>query len=79
MTKQHISFDRKQHTSIKRLLDGYQSLRPPDKRIKLSSSQCDIRQIFIHCVVVNKYASFLPGCAMLIGYILLLRIGEVGC
>ena len=73
-----ISFDRKQHTSIRRLLDGYQSLRPPDKRIKLPLSEYHIQKIFKYCVDINKYTSLLPGCAMLIGYSLLLRPGEVG-
>ena len=73
-----ISFDRKQYPSIKRLLEGYQTLRPPDKRIKLPLSEYHIQKIFMYCVDTNKYTSLLPGCAMLIGYSLLLRPGEVG-
>ena len=73
-----ISFDRKQHSSIKRLLEGYQALRPPDKRPKLPLSEYHIRQIFIFCVDTNKYLDLLPGCAVLIGYSLLLRPGEIG-
>ena len=32
----------------------------------------------MYCVDINKYTSLLPGCAMLIGYSLLLRPGEIG-
>ena len=49
-----ISLARKQHTSIRRFLDGHQSLRPPDKRIKLSSSEYHNQKMFMYCVVVNK-------------------------
>ena len=73
-----ISFDRKQHTSIRRLLEGYQSLRPPDKRIKLPLSEYHVQKIFKYCVDTKSYKSLLPGCAMLIGYSLLLRPGEIG-
>ena len=73
-----ISFDRKQHTSIRRILEGYQSLRPPDKRIKLPFSEYHVQNIFKYCVDTKSYTSLLPGCAMLIGYCLLLRPGEIG-
>ena len=73
-----ISLVRKQHTSIKRLLDGYQSLKSPDKRIKLSSSEYHVQKIFMCCVDINKYMSLLPESAMLIGYSLVLRPGEIG-
>ena len=61
-----ISFDRKQQASIRRLLDGYQTLRPPDKRIKLPLSEYHIQKIFVYCVDTNNYISLLPGCAVLI-------------
>ena len=73
-----ISFHEKQHTSIKRLLDGHQWLKPPDKPIKIPSTEHHTRQILIYCVDVIKYANLLPGCAMLIGYFFFLRPGEVG-
>ena len=73
------SFVYKQHTSVRRLLDCYQSLRPLDRRIKLSSSEHHIQKIFMHCVDVNEYISLLPECEMLIGYSLFLRPAEVRC
>ena len=71
-----MSFDQKKHTSIRRLLDGYQSLRPSDERIKLPSSEHHIQKIFMYFVDINKYTSLLPGCTMLIGYSVLLRSDE---
>ena len=71
-----ISFDRK-HTFIRGLLDGYQSLRPPDERIKLPLCEYHIWQTFIHFVDANDYANALPCCALLIAYSLLLRPEEV--
>ena len=66
-----ISFDKKQYTSIRRILDGFQSLGP------LASSEHYFHQIFIYCVGVNEHESLLPGCAMLIGHSLLLRPVEM--
>ena len=34
----------KQDASIRRLLDGYQSLRPPDKRMKLPLTEYQIQK-----------------------------------
>ena len=73
-----ISFDRKQHPSIKRLLEGFYFQRPPDKRPKLPLSEFHIRSIFLFCVNTNEYMDLLPACAVLIGYSLLLRPGEIG-
>ena len=44
-----ISFDRKQHISIRRFLDGHQCLKPPDKRIKLPLSEYHVQKIFMYC------------------------------
>ena len=57
---------------------NYQSLRLPDERIKLPSSECHIQKFFVYCVDITKYTSLLPGCAMLIGYFPLLRPTEIG-
>ena len=63
-----IFFERKQRTSARRILDAYQSLRPPDKCIKLPLSKYHLQQTFIQCIDVNECTILLPGCAMLIGH-----------
>ena len=73
-----VSFDRKQHSSIKRLLDGYFIVRPPERRPKLPLSEYHIKNIFRYCVELNEYIDLLPACAVLLGYALLLRPGEIG-
>ena len=73
-----ISLVWEQQTSIRRLLEGYQSLRPPDRRKKLPSSEHHIQKMFMHCVDINDHASLVPGCAMLVEYSLLLRPGKIG-
>ena len=73
-----ISFDRKSFPSIKRHIDGYRSLRPPNRRPKLPFSEYHIQQTFLYCIDNNNYNDVMIGCALLIGYFLLLRPGEVG-
>ena len=59
-------------------MEGFQALRPADKRPKLPLSEYHIREIFKYCVDINNYTDLLPGCAVLLGYALLLRPGEIG-
>ena len=73
-----ISFDRKSFPSIKRHIDGYRSHRPPDRRPKLPFSEYHIQKTFLFCVNNNIYEDIMVGCALLIGYSLLLRPGEIG-
>ena len=74
-----ISLDRKQHTSIRKLVVGHQSFRPPDYRMKLPLSEHHIQQIFIYFFDVDEYESSLPGFGMFIGYSLILEPGELVC
>ena len=73
-----ISFDRKSFPSIKRHVDGYRDSRPPERRPKLPFSEYHVQQTFVYCVDENNYDSVMIGCALLIGYSLLLRPGEIG-
>ena len=73
-----VSFG-KQCTSIRKPLEGYQLLRLPDKRQKRPSFEYHVQKNFMHCVDVNNYTSSLPGCALLIRYMLPLTPGEVRC
>ena len=73
-----ISFDRKRYPSIKRHIDGYRDLRPPNRRPKLPFSEYHVQRTFQYCVNNKKYDNVMVGCALLLGYALLLRPGEVG-
>ena len=73
-----VSFNRKSFPSIKRHIDGYRSRRPPDYRPKLPFSEYHVQQTFVFCVNNNIYEDIMIGCAVLLGYALLLRPGEIG-
>ena len=73
-----ISFDRKLFPTIKRHIDGFRSERPPQRRPKLPFSEYHVQKVFQFCVDTHNYDDILVSCALLIGYSLLLRPGEIG-
>ena len=73
-----ISFDKKLCPTIKRHIDGFRSERPPTRRPKLPFSEYHVQKVFQFCVNIHKYNDIMVSCALLIGYSLLLRPGEIG-
>ena len=72
-----ISWIRKDFPAVKRHIDGFTKLRPPKRRPKLPFSEYHIQKLFYYCINYNRYDDTLMGAVILIGYILLLRPGEL--
>ena len=72
-----ISWIRKDFPAIKRHVEGFIFLRPPNKRPKLPFSEFHIQKLFYYCINLKKINDILMGTVILIGYILLLRPSEL--
>ena len=59
-----ISFIRKAYPSIKRHVDGYRDLRPPDSRPKLPFSEYHTQKTFIYCVNKPNYVDIMRSAAL---------------
>lgn len=69
------SFDRSKYKTIKRLLDGYEANRPPDRRFKKPFSAIHVQQMFKFSDT-EDFNTFTLVTATLFAYVFLLRPGE---